>query len=179
MRFAELARNTILAAVAAQSAPWASLLDAYAVSRLRADAHPGPKQSRAGRAVEDCLHYCLPGVPDVLNGRLLQLIRGSSEPPTGGQPLAGYRAMEGGPASGDEAGGGAIAVLRRWNFELQGRPFVQEAGGSFALSLGARAPAVRLECGGERGGTSPDWRQARALGECPDALPKSKQGRAA
>ena len=45
-----------------QRVPWVRVLDAYDIARLRVDAHP---------EYGDCTHYCLPGVPDVWNGRML------------------------------------------------------------------------------------------------------------
>ena len=94
MRFAVLTKNVIMDAVATQAAPWVRVLDAYAIARQRADAHPGPdpKTNRGGslhpRAYDDCLHYCLPGVPDLYNGRLLRLLEDSIATPgvPGGTP---------------------------------------------------------------------------------------------
>ena len=71
MRFAVLAKNVILDAVAVEKVPWVRVLDAYAITRLRADAHPA---RRPGKGY-DCLHYCLPGMPDLYNGRLLTILR--------------------------------------------------------------------------------------------------------
>ena len=72
MRFAVLAKNLIMDATAAQRVPWVRVLDAYGIARRRADAHPGPElKSNRMRSLtdpkkhDDCLHYCLPGVPDV------------------------------------------------------------------------------------------------------------------
>lgn len=73
MRFAVQSKNLIVAAVAAQRAPWVRLLDAYEIARLRPDAHPGPRKSIKYK--DDCLHYCLPGIPDIFNGRLLALMQ--------------------------------------------------------------------------------------------------------
>ena len=60
-------------AVAAQKTPWVHVLDAYEIARLRPDAHPGPRRSIHNK--DDCLHYCLPGIPDIFNGRLLRLMQ--------------------------------------------------------------------------------------------------------
>ena len=72
MRFVVQTKNLVMGAVALQRLPWVSVLDAYDLARLRPDAHPGPRRSIGHK--DDCLHYCLPGIPDVFNGRLLTLM---------------------------------------------------------------------------------------------------------
>ena len=47
-----------------QRHPWVRVLDAYGISRLRPDAH----------CPFDCTHYCLPGIPDLWNGRLASML---------------------------------------------------------------------------------------------------------
>ena len=83
-RFAVQTQNLLLLATVAQRHPWVRVLDGYEISHLRADAHPAADDfTRAGRASkrdkrrsgDDCLHYCVPGVPDVYNGRLLSMLR--------------------------------------------------------------------------------------------------------
>ncbi|KAL1503840.1 hypothetical protein AB1Y20_012306 [Prymnesium parvum] len=70
MRFAELSKAAILAALVVERAPWVRMLDAYAIARLRADSHVGLPPP-----CYDCVHFCLPGIPDVFNGRLLTLLQ--------------------------------------------------------------------------------------------------------
>ena len=48
MRFAELSKAALLAALVAERAPWVRLLDAYAISRLRADSHLGETRGAGG-----------------------------------------------------------------------------------------------------------------------------------
>ena len=71
-RFAVQTQNLMLLATVAQRHPWVRVLDGYEISHLRADAHPAADDfTRAGRASkrdkrrsgDDCLHYCVPGVP--------------------------------------------------------------------------------------------------------------------
>jgi hypothetical protein len=123
MRLAVLSQNAIILATVWQQLPWVRVLDAYAISRLRVDAHPGDG---------DCLHYCLPGVPDVWNGRLLRTLLA---PRTTGL---------------------ASESLTRWNFihPIFGEPFVEGKPPNLLLNLHANTSHTRLECattdGGER-----------------------------
>ena len=48
MRFAELSKAALLAALVTERAPWVRLLDAYAISRLRADSHLGETRGAGG-----------------------------------------------------------------------------------------------------------------------------------
>ena len=140
MRFAVLTKNVIMDAVAAQRAPWVRILDAYSIARQRADAHPGPdpKTNRHGslhpRAFDDCLHYCLPGVPDLYNGRLLTLLEKAATSST----VAPAAFEEGVPGS----------LYARWNFPFGGQPFVNGAlsEGGLRLRLDRDAPPAPLEC---------------------------------
>ena len=56
------------------------LFDVTPLSGLRPDAHPSAHihTTKDGHIVEDCLHWCLPGVPDTWNRILLTDICGSS-----------------------------------------------------------------------------------------------------
>ena len=61
------------------------LLDITFLSQFRADGHPS-QWAAAGKELQksqDCLHWCLPGVPDVWNQMLYAKISGtgSQEPP--------------------------------------------------------------------------------------------------
>ena len=138
--------------VAVQSAPWVKVLDAYGIARQRADAHPGPvpKTNRAGslrpHSFDDCLHYCLPGVPDVYNGRLLQLLldaastvgmgavaaAGAGAPPPSPEP----ELVEGMPGT----------LLARFNFDYAGERFVTGAPPRMALHLQPTEAPTLLEC---------------------------------
>ena len=111
-------QNLLLLATVAQRHPWVRVLDGYEISHLRADAHPAADDfTRAGRASkrdkrrsgDDCLHYCVPGVPDVYNGRLLSVIQDHMAP--------GRRRS---------ARGEAAALVEKWNFveKARGVPFV-------------------------------------------------------
>ena len=134
MRFAVNAKNLIMDAVAAQRAPWVRVLDAYGIARLRVDAHPGPdpKSNPDGEVddvlkFDDCLHYCLPGMPDVFNGRLYGLIR---------QAASARVVVGGGPAVGVPG-----EIIRKWNMRFHGRPFVQGAMPTAASAVSAPAAA--------------------------------------
>ena len=151
MRFAVLTKNVIMDAVAAQAVPWVRVLDAYSIARQRADAHPGPdpKTNRGGslhpRAFDDCLHYCLPGMPDLYNGRLLRLLEATvdaSPPPSAAASSGGsvkvLPLVEGVPGT----------LLARWNFDVGGRRFVQGISQNFKVQVypePAAAPTP-LEC---------------------------------
>ena len=153
MRFAVLTKNVIMDAVAMQRAPWVHILDAYGIARQRADAHPGPdpKTNRQGslhpRAYDDCLHYCLPGVPDLYNGRLLSLLEravSDGAPSTSTAPaVAATAAATAAPAEGVPG-----ALLARWNFGFGERKFVQGAlaSGGLQLQFSRDAPSTALEC---------------------------------
>jgi hypothetical protein len=43
------------------------LLDITAISRLRSEGHISNHSVKAQRAIYDCLHWCLPGIPDMWN----------------------------------------------------------------------------------------------------------------
>lgn len=169
MRYAVMAQNGILLAAAAErSRPYLRVLDAYGIARRRADAHPStaPRhlRSRSAGALginQDCQHYCLPGIPDVWNGRLLRLISHQASSAT---TAAGARQPSsfGGGASDSsfEALGEPLPILRRWNFALPGgEPFVQlvqrrrrlPERATLALKLGAGSawsdePPTHLSC---------------------------------
>ena len=116
------------------------MLDAYAISRLRPDAHPALRHSIRKR---DCLHYCLPGMPDVYNGRLLRLLRDAvaarsraedpparAPPPKDDEPAAATAAasrLAGQLPSEPDADSLPGAMVARWNLPYGGRPFVQPA----------------------------------------------------
>ena len=180
MRFAVLTKNVIMDAVAAQHAPWVRVLDAYGIARQRADAHPGPdpKTNRRGslhpKAYDDCLHYCLPGVPDLYNGRLLTLMEraaaSASTSAAATEPAAQPSTAEGIPG----------ALLTRWNFEFGGQPFVQGSTGSYKLQLQRSGPPTALECPlpSARGGpypaaTAEPLANPPLLGFCSDLDPPS------
>ena len=129
MRFAVLTKNVIMDAVAAQRAPWVRVLDAYGIARQRADAHPGPdpKSNRHGSLApskyDDCLHYCLPGVPDLYNGRLLYLLQ---------------RAAGAANRSADGAAGTARRARRwAWRCRLRRRRVSRRCSRGGTLSLAA------------------------------------------
>ena len=139
-------------AVAAQRVPWVRVLDAYAIGRARADAHPGPdpKTNPRGRTdslklFDDCLHYCLPGVPDLFNGRLLKLLeqataeaearRDLQASPDAAAAAAAAASTHAEAAVVDLGGDGAASsaappeglpgiLLARWNFGFGDGPFV-------------------------------------------------------
>lgn len=192
MRVSVLIKNLILDAVATQRMPWVRVLDAYEISRARADAHPSrfvtsppafrsfhirygqaysytptlppyflrhpdaprsrfglpsplpglplvapnvpralapvctprtPHASRFGRGGEDCLHYCLPGVPDVYNGRLLAILEEVGAGIGGNHMGAGQNGALGSrPKNSTSAPG---VVLHRFNFRYGELPFVR------------------------------------------------------
>ena len=171
MRFAVLTKNVIMDAVAQQAAPWVRVLDAYGIARQRADAHPGPdpKTNRRGslerRAYDDCLHYCLPGVPDLYNGRLLKLLEdASATASSSAAATAAATAAADAPAfasppppSADSAEAAAAAaaplvegvpgtLLARWNFDLGSGRFVQGSPPRYALQLQRDSSPTLLEC---------------------------------
>lgn len=121
MRFATLSQVLLAAAALAERHPWVRVLDAYEISRQRVETHPG---KYGPRGIWDCLHWCLPGVPDVFNGELLRLLRG------------------GGDADGP------AAVLARWRgAQYGGGAFVDgESTAALALRLSPGAPPTRLAC---------------------------------
>ena len=171
MRFAVLAQNALLLAAAVERRhPYIRVLDAYEVARRRADAHPSvaPRSVRSARAGalginNDCQHYCLPGVPDVWNGRLHTLLAQAAR--------RAAVAEERGDAVGEP-----LQSLRRWNFALPGeRPFVQlvqaegeESGGwDLALNLNLQVAAPST---GVAGGSAEEVGHARSrptLLSCP------------
>ena len=150
MRFAVLTKNLIMDSVARQRLPWVRVLDAYAIARQRADAHPGPdpKTNRKGslhpRAFDDCLHYCLPGVPDLYNGRLLALLL---ERIASGNASAAPAASAPAPPAPPGSEGAPGTLTARWNFAYGGAGlFVQGRPPDLALQLEARGPPSPLEC---------------------------------
>ena len=155
MRFAVMSQNAIMLAFVWQRVPWVHVLDAYAISRLRVDAHPG----HAG----DCLHYCLPGVPDIWNGRLLTTMMAPSRRDVVGP---NGRTTSSIALTAPALTATAADSLMRWNFihPLMGKPFVQ--GGSpphLTLSLQGNA-STAVDCTAEhRTGVS-----EAILGECTD-----------
>eukprot|EP00967_Tisochrysis_lutea_P154899 scaffold308727_cov36-Tisochrysis_lutea.AAC.2 len=108
MRFAVLTKNLILDAVALRRIPWVQILDAYGIARTRADAHPGLAQR--SKNVDDCVHYCLPGVPDVFNGRLSNILL--------------QRANAAGETQVGAAEFNPGCIIRRFNFDHGEAPFV-------------------------------------------------------
>ena len=139
----------------AHAAPFVRVLDAYGIARTRADAHPGPdpKTNPKGRTdsprlFDDCLHYCLPGVPDLYNGRLQMLLEQAAGRPPAGQwqlqpPSAAATSAE--PAN-LTAEGTPGALLARWNFGFGGGQFVQGKPPHIALQLQRGGPPTPLEC---------------------------------
>eukprot|EP00966_Prymnesium_polylepis_P045127 1045475-Prymnesium_polylepis.1 len=164
MRFAELSKIAITAALVAERAPWVQMLDAYAISRLRADSHLGMTRSSGSRCsftgleppCYDCVHYCLPGVPDVFNGRLLQLVEHKA------RTLAMLRLN----GEGHRSQSSAREVLARWNPWWYGEePLVQRVSDALALQLrpGRGSEPTRLRCSvAETVGTSISVRVANA-----------------
>ena len=130
MRFAVMSQNAIMIASVWQRAPWVRVLDAYGIARLRVDAHPENG---------DCTHYCMPGVPDVWNGRLLSTML---SPATVGLPSE---------------------VLARWNFAhpIIGRPFVR--GEPPHLAFRFYNVSIPLQCPHEQ-----DHATAHGIGMCSD-----------
>ena len=149
MRFAVMSKNAMLLATAAQRLPWVPVLDAYSIARQRADAHPSHAVGRGA----DCLHYCLPGVPDVYNGRLMSLLLARLEAAglkSGLEPLLPSPPVEGPAAT---RSGAFLApsrqLLKRWNFLHRGKPFVTgEPPASYAVNVnpGQSPASVELEC---------------------------------
>jgi hypothetical protein len=78
-----------------------------------------------GRNNHDCLHYCLPGVPDVYNGRLMAIL-GEVGGGMGGKRMgAAADGADGSrPPNSFNAPG---TVLRRFNFRYGDLPFVEVA----------------------------------------------------
>ena len=149
--------------------PWVRVLDAYSIARTRADAHPGPdpKTNPKGRTdsprlFDDCLHYCLPGMPDLFNGRLQRILEQTAADKAGpspreasgdAPPAAGSKAEEAvGSLGGDGAAlataveGAPGALVSRWNFAFDGAQFVQGASPHLAVKLQRGGPATPLEC---------------------------------
>jgi len=82
---------------------------------------PPPNKRSSGKRTEDCVHYCLPGVPDVYNGRFLsildEVVRG-----TGGR--MGTAADGAAGARHKNSIGAPGTVLHRFNFRYGDLPFV-------------------------------------------------------
>ena len=126
----------------------------YAIARQRADAHPSHATGRGA----DCLHYCLPGVPDVYNGRLMSLLLARLEAaglePGLASPLPPPTERVSAPDQDQDAPrGGDVLVpsgqlLERWNFLHHGLPFVTGEPPAYALNVHpGHAPApTDLEC---------------------------------
>lgn len=151
MRFVVLAKNLMMDAVAIQRIPWVHILDAYEVARARADAHPGrlPEKSRI-RPAFDCLHYCLPGVPDVYNGRLSSILHRVAASPSPSEEERGDQNIP-----NDVPG----CVIRQFNFDHGDAPFVavfapRQRGGAESVCpyslqlhlLPSPAQPVAIEC---------------------------------
>lgn len=146
MRFTVMSQNLILLAttMTRRRYPWIRVLDAYSIARQRVDAHPSTapvalrKSGRLFGINEDCQHYCLPGVPDVWNGRLLGLLqtearriaRTSSAMTLGSSEVADHL---------DEGEGEPGRLLERWNF-----PF-PEQGTAMFISGAPPGLGVRLQ----------------------------------
>ncbi|KAL1520840.1 hypothetical protein AB1Y20_022402 [Prymnesium parvum] len=162
MRFVVVAKNLVMDAVALQRLPWASVLDAYQIARLRPDAHPGPRRSIHNK--HDCLHYCLPGLPDLLNGRLLALMHEhlAQEP----QPPASEGEMPM-PAHVVRSSSRPGRMIDRWNFDYEGKPFVQGAPPLLALRSRTTGEPTIIECPVLN--SNPDG-QVPLLGVCSDML---------
>ncbi|XP_051209353.1 protein trichome birefringence-like 14 [Lolium perenne] len=60
-------RSGDLAAESAVNGTRLKLLDITAISQLRSEGHISNHSVKAQRAVYDCLHWCLPGIPDMWN----------------------------------------------------------------------------------------------------------------
>ncbi|CAH2063086.1 unnamed protein product [Thlaspi arvense] len=64
-------RNTIVEQVLKQMKTPVTLLNVSGLSQYRIDAHPSifgtRRENRRSQAVQDCSHWCLPGVPDTWN----------------------------------------------------------------------------------------------------------------
>ena len=111
-------------AVATQKLPWVHVLDAYEISRLRPDAHPGPRRSIHNK--DDCLHYCLPGIPDIFNGRLLRLMHehlAARQRSTALSPPAAAASLaeSAGAHSPERPLGAPGGMIDRWNFDYEVR----------------------------------------------------------
>ena len=102
------------------------LLDVGDATSQRTDGHCGTCTHTTSPQMHDCLHYCLPGVPDVWNGRLHTLLRAKLAAAPGGE---------------------APPLLARWNFGHIGVPFVAGAAPTLAFNVHPpHVPAVALEC---------------------------------
>jgi hypothetical protein len=130
--------------------PFVRVLDAYAIARSRADAHPGPdpKTNPRGRTdsmrlYDDCLHYCLPGVPDLFNGRLQRMIEERASIAEARRAGSAGALAEG---SAEAVEGAPGTLLARWNFEFGGAPFVQGSVPHLALRLQPGKPTTPLDC---------------------------------
>ena len=141
------------------------MIDAYSIARQRADGHPGPdpKTNRRGslgpRAFDDCLHFCLPGVPDLYNGRLLFLLeraaaeaaerrRGGRGGGRGAQAavVAAAAVAAASPPSATAAEGVPGTLLARWNFRYGRGDFVQGVVPRLSLQLSRDGPPALLDC---------------------------------
>ena len=60
-------RSSDLPAESAVNGTRLKLLDITAISQLRSEGHISNHSVRVQRAVYDCLHWCLPGIPDMWN----------------------------------------------------------------------------------------------------------------
>ena len=143
-----------------QRLPFSRVLDAYEISRLRPDAHPGPRHSIGNK--DDCLHYCLPGIPDIFNGRLLAVLkeeiaaratatlgrgRGAGTPRGVGATVNPDTVRGGGGLGGGGGLSGAPGVtIARWNFEYEGSSFVEGSPPEMALRLQPHTSASRIDC---------------------------------
>ena len=153
---------------ARSAVPWVRVLDAYSIARARPDAHPGPdpKTNPNGRTdslrhFDDCLHYCLPGIPDVYNGRLQTILEqtaaeaelkrqlrtdASSEGAASKYPTEDAVISMGGDAASGIVEGVPGTVIARWNFEFGRAQFVQGEAPRISLQLGRLASPAPLDC---------------------------------
>lgn len=76
-------RNIILEQVAKQMKTPVTILNITNLSGLRIDGHPSVHGRKAGdlttSSIQDCSHWCLPGVPDTWNELLFYLLVSSKE----------------------------------------------------------------------------------------------------
>jgi hypothetical protein len=125
--------------------------------------------------MSSCLHYCLPGVPDLYNGRLLSLIQHAAARVQPSTSNASHT-----PSAAPSAEGLPGLMLARYNFAFYGQRFVQGVPPHLALQIQRHGPATPLACPLSAPGAPPTNDDAEGhssvtslLGVCSDLNPAS------
>ena len=65
-----------------------AMLNVTGASRMRYDGHPGPSATNGAKTKMDCVHWCLPGIPDAWNAMLLALLKAKRLDGNRSEPLS-------------------------------------------------------------------------------------------